>query len=1454
MVNPFDSKANPDHLSIRSPQEPSHHGSIFNIGNTPAVKGSKKSYNQWPNEGEQTIQWAPIPPSITSAVSKSAATATSSNQQQASPAASSSESQPSAQPRPSSNAAVILDNQQQQQPSQAAFSFFPKTTAQQPRSIFSQAQQPQPASSIFAQAQQQQPASSIFSQAQQPQPASSIFAQAQQQQPASSIFAQAQQQQPASSIFSQSQQPQPASSIFAQAQQQQPASSIFTQGQEQAQLPQSQSSAESIFAQFGRNLPQPPTQSQQQDSGDFFARFSKDLNDKPLAQQSNMFTQGQQQPQAQQSQQPAGNPFAQNQQQHTQSQDEPPSQPNPIAQDNNPFAESIKSFLDSQPPPKPISEMFAHINQPKSLAPAQTQEHEASTSPNDYSMMSTSPDNASQSQPFAFMNQMQPSPTKGATAPGQGGSLFDRITLRDTQSTAQPASIFTQNNAIQASTSTSGGSGSFFDRISQANTESNTPAASIFMQANATQANTSASGQGGSLFDRITQRDTQSTAQPASVFAQNNATQASTTTSGGIGDAQSPTKNIIDNIKVPPTSQSSDPPSQSAFSPVKIPDFGNQFSSSPSTAQGSNSSNGEAPVGRREYGTPPAAPEDFADQEMRQLTTAWRLKALDKYVMHKTLRDIASANNATIADLYLVLGFFEKRKQAIIAANGGPVPSLAGSKRKAADEQPIDEVQEKKSRPEGSANFAPPAPTNSAAATSTYSAPPTLMNGTGPSQPSSTYQSPAQQFERINGKRKADKDLAREPDNGKKARSTNEVSYPSLSSISPGSETSSMFKNILDSKKQETKVNGLNGAKAPPNAPPQQTMWWSERQKLNASNQTSSEASTPVASNKAAAEALKAEALKAAASTQTFSETPKPPAFLMPATSSQTAAAAAKAPALEMPKFGAPGNFAEALRKKSAEDAKKKRKAEEFDSDEDDEEEWERMDAERERAKKQKLEGEQKGERSVLIDGKFVFTSNNKEAVAAATPTKPSDNAKADADATLTKANDNEEAAADAIIKKSTNSYDSVLNQPKSSLPNGTNIFGTNIFGHLSGSEFGAEGSMIGDADTDDEGEDEGHDEYDDEEGGDEEEHDQTEGPKSSTNPFDSRLLRSASPSKPSEKPNSGELFDRISRDDNGNVIREIPKSDGKPASQPSSVFSQAASTGPSTNPFIAVNASTASKDKPKAPFGTLHLPADFKVSLAAKDAENARGDHTWKADSPIKFGGSGSPPSVNVTSPSPTKPPFTGLFGAPKTNTATEMPTKPTSPLFSMTPTKTPSVGLGFGFTPSNPATKALAAPSNNASGASSRATSPGATTGESANESTADAEDDNAPRDEQIDLTAGGQGEEDEDLVFVVKGRAMVFNLSSKVWDTIGLGFLRVLKNRDTGKTRMVMRTDPSGKIILNASLSSHFKYTSSQKQQVRIPFANAEGKIEGWTLKVGKDGDAKALSKILEENKSN
>ena len=1394
---------------------------------------------------------------------------------------------------------------------------------------------------------------------------------------------------------------QQSSSIFTQGQQQpnaqqgqQPASSIFTQ---QPIAQQGQQPASSVFTQNGQNPQQAPAQPQQQSLGDMFTQFSQNYK-KPEAQQ----------------QQPASNMLAQNQNQSPQKQDGLPSQPNPFTQDNNPFAASIKSFMDSQPPPKPVSELFAHIGQPQQPAPTQTSQPVEPTSPNDCSMMSTSTDNSPQSQPFGFLNQMQSSPTKNTTAPGQGGSLFDRISRPDIQSDAQPTSIFTQNNAPQANTSTSGGKGGLFDRISrpdtqpdaqptsistqnnttQANTstsggsgglfagvsgpnsESNTAAASIFTQKNTAQANATAPGQGGSLFDRITRPSPESSTQAASSPFDTNATPASgnlfvpqpsgvsnvftpnvpltspikppfsigaqnvvkpsdSTTSSNA--AEPAVKNLFGNIKVPPPSHSSDLPKASIFSPVKIPDSRSQPASSPSVAQGSNSNAGKAPEARREYGKPPSAPKAFSDEETRQLITMWRLKALDKFIIQSTRRDIDNGNIAKAADLFLLMNHFKKREQAILAANGGPLPSITGSKRKAAEEQSVDSAQMKKTRFEDSVN----------------SARTTLMNGTGTSQSSSTNKSAVQQFDKINAKRKADEKLEKDPENGKKARVPDQVSYPSLLSAASGSETSSMFKNILENKKQESSGTTANGDRPAPSAsptsphfsfdafPPTDTSVKSPTKtvaasffkiaapttsvsKSAASSETSAEApkapafkmpttsrqadvsttstfqmpttrgqapadvsTTPVfkvptstgqaptdvsttpmfklpaTSSQGPSDASETPVFKLPASiNQTPSEASKTPAFKVSAASSQTTSDASNASVFKVPKFGtgAPVNFAEAFRKQSEAEEKKKRKAEEFDSEEETEADWERKYAEEQRAKKQKLEETQKTKKIINVGGKFVFANDDKHADAAATPTNPSENEKADVDATPT---------------KRTNSYDSVLNQPKAPLPNGTDIFGTNIFGHLSGSESGAEGSKTGDADADDEDEDDGHDEYDDDDGEDDaegetdEDDGPTEGPKSSTDQFDTRFLRSASPqrmqafSKSSEKSSSGGLFDRITRDESGNVVREVPKPDDKPAPQPGSVLSQATSAGASNNPFTAINASTVAKDTPskvtkKSPFGTLNLPPELKKSLtpaaaASKDGESVIGDHTWKADSPIKFSASASPPSVSVTSPSPTKTPFGGLFGAAKTNTTADTPTKSTFSPF-INPTKTPSVGLGFGFTPSNNTTKSLVPPSNNASSATSRATSPGATTGESANESTADAEDENAPKEEQIDLTAGGKGEENEYLLLEIKGKAIVYNTSSKVWETKGVGPLRVLKHRDTGKTRMVMRTDPSGKIILNASLSSQLKYESNAKQHVRIPFANEKGSIEPWVVKVGKDGDAKKLSKIMEENKSN
>ena len=79
-------------------------------------------------------------------------------------------------------------------------------------------------------------------------------------------------------------------------------------------------------------------------------------------------------------------------------------------------------------------------------------------------------------------------------------------------------------------------------------------------------------------------------------------------------------------------------------------------------------------------------------------------------------------------------------------------------------------------------------------------------------------------------------------------------------------------------------------------------------------------------------------------------------------------------------------------------------------------------------------------------------------------------------------------------------------------------------------------------------------------------------------------------------------------------------------------------------------------------------------------------------------------------------------------------------------------------------------------------------------------------------------------------------------------------VLKHRDTAKTRVLMKQDPSGKIILNAALLSTMKYEHTQSKSVTLGVATDVGKLVTWLIRTGKDEDAVDLARILEENKSN
>ncbi|KAL6713971.1 hypothetical protein ACLMJK_008465 [Lecanora helva] len=287
--------------------------------------------------------------------------------------------------------------------------------------------------------------------------------------------------------------------------------------------------------------------------------------------------------------------------------------------------------------------------------------------------------------------------------------------------------------------------------------------------------------------------------------------------------------------------------------------------------------------------------------------------------------------------------------------------------------------------------------------------------------------------------------------------------------------------------------------------------------------------------------------------------------------------------------------------------------------------------------------------------------------------------------------------------------------------------------------------------------------------------------------------------------------------------------------------------SGPAPNAWDLSSRDLSSKDDKVKPTRKIAEPDQTKPSGSAAE------DHTWKTDSPIKFGTSSSAPAVDSIATSSSKSALGGLFGAPRSGASNETSAKPLFGSSFATPSAKPSNNtLGFNFTPSKPATTFLAPPSNIASGGTSRAASPGATTGESANESNADNDDGDAAKDAQVDLVSAGPGEENEDTIFKVRAKAFVYDKDQKKWDCTGVGLLRVLKHRETGATRILLRVEPSGRVLINTNLLKDLKYENPHEKIIVMPVVEEGGKITTTKLIVGKMEDAEKLTNILLENR--
>ncbi|KAA8649721.1 RanBP1 domain protein [Aspergillus tanneri] len=565
-------------------------------------------------------------------------------------------------------------------------------------------------------------------------------------------------------------------------------------------------------------------------------------------------------------------------------------------------------------------------------------------------------------------------------------------------------------------------------------------------------------------------------------------------------------------------------------------------------------------------------------------------------------------------------------------------------------------------------------------------------------------------------------------------------------------------------------------------------------------------------------------------------------------------------PALGVPKFGSGTTnfFAQfkAQADKNAEKEKAKRKAEDFDSDEEDEADWERKDAEEQRMKREKIES-RAHKRPKFVPGKgFVFEDESNPS----TDQKP-----------------------DGIPGTATSSSASIFDA-KSKSP----ATSSNIFGHLSATPSEAED----------------HDSSDDTEeasaAGDSKE--ETSKDASAISTSEDEASRSVETSQAEPKVISGSGAESVATEssDDGDFAKALQKSKQAPASKPtmngqsdssaggrslfdrveynqegklkrqgeeesklstffnSSKYASSFNSPTSTpNPFAPANKPQADEvdtpaSKPASPsiFGSVSTTSGLfgspsnsggstpSIFAPSQNAPKAPMDNTWKLNSPIKFAtesaGSTAPKSDSAATTSTADPskPFSTLFGA-----ASAGPKSSAS--------GTQSLGFSFGG-PSQ--SQSVFGPSAVSSSAASRSSTPGVTSDTGAEES-GDA--DAAEALPQIDLARSGAGEENEDVVLELRARGMIISSSGDAWESRGIGFLRILKDRTTSRGRLLLRADPSGNIVLNTALMKQIKYTvSGTSVQFLVP--KADGAPEQWAVRVKKE-EVQRLATAIEETKN-
>ncbi|CAH2354483.1 nucleoporin Nup2p [[Candida] railenensis] len=114
---------------------------------------------------------------------------------------------------------------------------------------------------------------------------------------------------------------------------------------------------------------------------------------------------------------------------------------------------------------------------------------------------------------------------------------------------------------------------------------------------------------------------------------------------------------------------------------------------------------------------------------------------------------------------------------------------------------------------------------------------------------------------------------------------------------------------------------------------------------------------------------------------------------------------------------------------------------------------------------------------------------------------------------------------------------------------------------------------------------------------------------------------------------------------------------------------------------------------------------------------------------------------------------------------------------------------------------------------------------------------------------------GEEDEEVLYTKRTKLMLFDPSNKEQPYVnkGLGDVKVLKNKDSQKARILIRADGGLRVLLNTLVNKDVQYdTIGNGSMVRVPTVKEDKSIETFILKVKTPADGAELLKSLNDSK--